>query len=33
MKLRSLFTVLFSVAVVAGTVITFDAFAANTKDD
>ncbi len=33
MKLRSLFTVLFSVAVVAGTVITLDAFAANPKED
>ncbi len=33
MKLRSLFTVLFSVAVVAGTVITLDAFAANPRED
>ena len=32
MKLRSLFTVLFSVAVVAGTVITLDAFAANPSE-
>lgn len=33
MKLRSLFIVLFSVAVVAGTVITLDAFAANPRED
>ncbi len=33
MKIRFLFTILLSVAVVAGAVITFDAFAANFRED